>query len=81
MHEQVESSSREQRLNELADAIAAQGRRRPVVLGLDLTRRDAADRIGETLSAGGIISITPVVLLFALMQRSMVRGLTAGATK
>src|SRR5215471_4886854 len=34
-----------------------------------------------TLSAGGIISIAPVVLLFALMQRAMVRGLTAGAVK
>ncbi len=34
-----------------------------------------------TLSAGGIISIAPVVILFALMQRAMVRGLTAGAVK
>jgi multiple sugar transport system permease protein len=34
-----------------------------------------------TLSAGGIISIAPVVVLFALMQRAMVRGLTAGAVK
>ena len=34
-----------------------------------------------TLSAGGIISIAPVVLLFAIMQRAMVRGLTAGAVK
>jgi multiple sugar transport system permease protein len=34
-----------------------------------------------TLSAGGIISIAPVVLLFAVMQRAMVRGLTAGAVK
>jgi multiple sugar transport system permease protein len=34
-----------------------------------------------TLSAGGIISIAPVMLLFALVQRAMVRGLTAGAVK
>jgi multiple sugar transport system permease protein len=33
------------------------------------------------LSAGGILSIIPVVLLFALVQRTMVRGLTAGAVK
>jgi multiple sugar transport system permease protein len=34
-----------------------------------------------TLAAGGIISIVPVVLLFALVQRALVRGLTAGAVK
>jgi multiple sugar transport system permease protein len=34
-----------------------------------------------TLAAGGIISILPVVVLFALVQRVMVRGLTAGAVK
>jgi multiple sugar transport system permease protein len=33
------------------------------------------------LSAGGIISIIPVVLLFALVQRTLVRGITAGAIK
>ncbi len=33
------------------------------------------------LSAGGILSIIPVVLLFALVQRTMVRGLAAGAVK
>lgn len=33
------------------------------------------------LSAGGIISIVPVVVLFAIVQRAMVRGLTAGAVK
>jgi short-subunit dehydrogenase len=53
-HDLVLVARREQRLNELADAIAAQGRRRPAVLGLDLTRRDAVDRIGETLSAAGM---------------------------
>lgn len=34
-----------------------------------------------TLAAGGIISIIPVILLFGLVQRSLVRGLTAGAVK
>jgi len=33
------------------------------------------------LSAGGILSIIPVLLLFAIVQRSMVHGLTAGAVK
>ena len=34
-----------------------------------------------TLSAGGILSILPVLVLFAIVQRSMVRGLAAGAVK
>jgi len=34
-----------------------------------------------SLAAGGILSIAPVVLLFALVQRVMVKGLTAGAVK
>lgn len=34
-----------------------------------------------TLAAGGIVSIVPVVILFALVQRALVRGLTAGAVK
>lgn len=34
-----------------------------------------------TLAAGGVLSIVPVVVLFALAQRTMVRGLTEGATK
>ena len=34
-----------------------------------------------TLAAGGIISIIPVILLLALVQRALVRGLTAGAVK
>ena len=33
------------------------------------------------LSAGGILSILPVLALFAIVQRSMVRGLSAGAVK
>lgn len=34
-----------------------------------------------TLAAGGILSILPVVVLFALVQRLLVKGLTAGAVK
>ena len=34
-----------------------------------------------SLAAGGIISIVPVIILFALVQGAMVRGLTAGAVK
>lgn len=33
------------------------------------------------LAAGGIISIIPVVILFAIVQRAMVSGITAGAVK
>jgi len=33
------------------------------------------------LAAGGVISILPVIVLFALVQQTMVRGLTAGAVK
>jgi multiple sugar transport system permease protein len=33
------------------------------------------------LTAGGILSILPVLALFALVQRSMIRGLAAGAVK
>lgn len=33
------------------------------------------------LAAGGMISILPVVILFAIVQRAMVAGLTAGAVK
>ncbi len=33
------------------------------------------------LSAGGIISIVPIILFFSVVQRSLVRGLTAGGIK
>jgi multiple sugar transport system permease protein len=33
------------------------------------------------LAAGGILSILPVIVLFAIVQRTMVQGLTAGAVK
>ena len=34
-----------------------------------------------SLAAGGIISVVPVAILFAIFQRALVRGLTAGAVK
>ena len=34
-----------------------------------------------TLSAGGIISIVPIVVFFAIVQRALVQGLTAGGVK
>ena len=43
-------------------------------------KRQKADA-HTSLAAGGIISIVPVMVLFAVMQRAVVRGLTAGAVK
>ncbi len=34
-----------------------------------------------TFSAGGIISIIPIIIFFAIVQRSIIRGITAGAMK
>lgn len=34
-----------------------------------------------SLSAGGIISIIPVIVLFGIVQQSLIRGITAGAVK
>ena len=33
------------------------------------------------LSAGGILSIIPIIVFFAIVQQSLIRGLTAGAVK
>lgn len=33
------------------------------------------------LSAGGITSVVPVILFFAIVQRTLIRGITAGAVK
>jgi short-subunit dehydrogenase len=45
---------REAELAALATEIAASGKPRPIVLALDLTRRDAGARIAETLAANGV---------------------------
>jgi uncharacterized protein len=50
-HEIVLVARRQDRLNALADEIAATGRSRPTVLAVDLERRDAASVIAAELSA------------------------------
>ena len=50
-HELVLVARREDRLEALATEVAASGRRRPIVLALDLGRRDAAARITAELKA------------------------------
>jgi short-subunit dehydrogenase len=53
-HEVVLVARREQLLTGLADAIAASGAPRPTVLRADVSRIDAARRIGDALAAGGL---------------------------
>jgi short-subunit dehydrogenase len=53
-HDLVLVARREERLNELAGAIAATGRPKPLVLALDIAQPDAARRIGEALTARGL---------------------------
>jgi len=50
-HELILIARREQKLAELADAIAAQGHKRPLMLPLDLARPDAVERIGNTFAS------------------------------
>ncbi len=50
-HELALVARREDRLNALADEIAASGRPRPAVLGIDLERRDAAASLAAELAA------------------------------
>ncbi len=52
-HELVLVARREDRLNELADEIAASGRSRPTVLAADLSRRDAIAALAAALSSRG----------------------------
>jgi short-subunit dehydrogenase len=53
-HEVVLVARREQLLTGLADTIAAAGATRPTVLRADVSRIDAARRIGEALTAAGL---------------------------
>jgi uncharacterized protein len=53
-HELVLVARREQRLNTLADAIAASGRPRPLVLAIDLQSADAGSRIAAKLTERGL---------------------------
>jgi len=52
-HELMLIARRDRRLAELADAIAAQGHKRPLTLPLDLTGRDVVERIGDALATLG----------------------------
>ena len=53
-HELLLVARREQKLNELADEIAALGHKRPHVASVDLERRDAADAIAEAMARLGV---------------------------
>jgi short-subunit dehydrogenase len=53
-HELVLVARREDRLNALADEIAAAGRPRPAVLAIDLEQRDAVARIAAELLSRGL---------------------------
>jgi hypothetical protein len=53
-HELALVARREDRLNAVADEIAAIGRPRPTIIGVDLERRDAVSRIAEELAAVGL---------------------------
>jgi short-subunit dehydrogenase len=53
-HDLLLVARREQRLAQLADEIAAEGHRRPLLLALDLRQRDAVARIIETMSGLGV---------------------------
>jgi short-subunit dehydrogenase len=53
-HELVLVARREQRLAELADAIAAKGHQKPGFLPFDLAQADVAERIGRELATRGL---------------------------
>jgi short-subunit dehydrogenase len=53
-HELVLVARREERLQALAQEIAAQGRPHPLVLGLDLTQAGASERVTAALATAGL---------------------------
>ena len=53
-HEIVLVARRADRLNGLADQIAAGGKSRPIVLSIDLEKRDAVSSLAAELTARGI---------------------------
>jgi short-subunit dehydrogenase len=53
-HELVLVARREQRLTALADAIAARGHPRPIIVPMDLQRADAAERLAAELAKHGV---------------------------
>jgi uncharacterized protein len=70
-HELVLAARREDRLNALAETIAATGRPRPTVLVVDLERRDGASAIAAELSGRGLEP--------AIVVNNAGFGLTGGA--
>ena len=63
----------------LALVLTSSGSMRTVPVGIHLYLTDYGVDWGS-LTAAGIMSIVPVVLLFLLLQRHFLQGLTAGAT-
>ncbi|HWU40121.1 MAG TPA: carbohydrate ABC transporter permease, partial [Candidatus Acidoferrum sp.] len=63
----------------LALVLTSSGTMRTVPVGIHLYLTDYGVDWGS-ITAAGILSILPVVLLFLLLQRHFLRGLTAGAT-
>lgn len=63
----------------LALVLTSSGAMRTIPVGIHLFMTDYGVEWGS-LTAAGIISILPVIVLFLLLQRHFVRGLTAGAT-
>lgn len=63
----------------LALVLTSSGSMRTVPVGMHLYMTDYGVDWGN-ITAAGIISVLPVLLLFMFLQRHFVRGLTAGAT-
>jgi ABC-type glycerol-3-phosphate transport system permease component len=63
----------------LALVLTSSGTMRTVPVGIHLFLTDYGVEWGS-ITAGGILSILPVLALFLLLQRHFLRGLTAGAT-
>lgn len=63
----------------LALVLTSSGSMRTVPVGMHLYMTDYGVDWGN-ITAAGVVSIVPVLILFIFMQRHFVRGLTAGAT-
>lgn len=63
----------------LALVLTSSGTMRTVPVGIHLYLTDYGVDWGS-ITAAGVLSILPVILLFLLLQRHFLRGLTAGAT-
>jgi ABC-type glycerol-3-phosphate transport system permease component len=63
----------------LALVLTSSGNMRTIPVGLHLYMTDYGVQWGN-LTAAGILSIVPILVLFLLLQRHFLRGLTAGST-